>query len=120
MQTVEVGTLVFGSPLSLAHHPMFTCVWQVGVSDPELAVLRCTVWDRSPRKNGGNRHAFLCYGALPACVLRPGYRNVPMRDANGCKIAFCKMLWHVRSSHTHLPQALSQKSVSCAQKGVVA
>ena len=76
---------------------------EVGVSDPEMAVLRVSVWDRPP--SGGDAR-FLCYASLPACALRTGYRNVPMRDRDGCKVAFCKMLWHVRTGHTHLPASL--------------
>ena len=76
---------------------------EVGVSDPELAVIRVSVWDRS---RASAEPQFLCYVSIPACALRSGYRNAPMRDANGCKIAFCKMLWHVRQSHTHLPCSL--------------
>ena len=52
-----------------------------------------TVWDRSSAAAGFNEaDHFLCYVTVPACALRCGYRNVPMRDANGCKIAFCKMV----------------------------
>ena len=47
--------------------------------------------------------------ARSACALRGGYRVCHMRDADGCKIAFCKLLVHVRSSHTHLPYALQEK-----------
>ena len=77
---------------------------EVGVSDPEMAVLRAAVWDRRP----GGEPQFLCYVTMPACALRTGYRNVPMRDKHGCKIAFCKMLWHVRTSHTHMPVGVKQ------------
>lgn len=77
---------------------------EVGVSDPELAVIRCSVWDRP---GNGAPERFLCYVTLPACALRTGYRVVQMRDTDGCKVAFCKMLWHVRTSHTHLPSSLT-------------
>lgn len=81
---------------------------EVGVSDPEMAVIRFSVWDRPPSTSSEPR--FICHACLPACALRTGYRNVSMRDRDGCKIAFCKMLWHVRTSHTHVPPAFKRSA----------
>ena len=79
---------------------------EVGTSDPEMAVLRLSVWDRP---GGGAAERFLCYATMPACALRGGYRIVHMRDADGCKIAFCKLqqvLTCGRRTRTFDPYAL--------------
>ena len=73
---------------------------EVGVSDPDVAVLRLSVYDRS---RATDAPSLLCSAALPAAALRPGYSNAPLRDADGCKVAFCKLLLHVRVSNTHPP-----------------
>jgi len=49
---------------------------------------------------------FLCYAALPVAAIRSGYRSVPLRDRNGCLVAFSSLFCHFRSSHTHLPPEL--------------
>jgi len=90
---------------------------EVGVSDPDLAVLRCTLWDRTAAAGTtAASERLLCFTTLPIAALRTGYRNVPLRDRNGCKIAFCRMLWHVRQSHTHPPR-LAQPSSDVAPHG---
>ena len=92
---------------TVAHNglaPQWMQTVEVGVADPDLAVVRVTVWDGPATPELPPK--FLCYAALPFAALRAGYRNVPMRDKDGCKVAFCKLLWHVRRSHTHLPPHL--------------
>ena len=39
-------------------------------------------------------------------AIRSGYRSVPLRDRNGCLVAFSSLFCHFRSSHTHLPPEL--------------
>ena len=70
---------------------------------PQQTFLRVTVYNVKKQMLGKGSPIRLAYAMIPFSALRNGYRNVSMRDANGCKIAFCKMLWHVRTSHTHLP-----------------
>ena len=80
---------------------------EVGASDPELAVVRFSVWDRP---GGDAPERFLCCATLSASAFRSGYRVLQMRDVNCCKIAFCKMLVHVRFSHTHPPRGATTLS----------
>ena len=75
--------------------PQWMQTVEIGASDPELCVVRCSVWDKQP---AGEPPKFLCYVTMPLCALRSGYRNVTMRDVHGAKIAFCKMLWQDRKS----------------------
>ena len=79
---------------------------EVAVAEPESAVLRFTVWDRQPGGLKEFNAKFLCYAALPVAAIRSGYRSVPLRDRNGCLVAFSSLFCHFRSSHTHLPPEL--------------
>ena len=86
---------------------------EVGVSDPDLAVLRITVWDR-PTAGLSTANKFLGYATIPVSALRMGYRSVPLRDRNGCSIAFSALLCHFRVSNTHLPPSIA--ALSAAEK----
>ena len=47
---------------------------EIEVSDPDLAVIRCSIWDRGAVTSSASHghEAFLCYVSLPACALRTG------------------------------------------------
>ena len=90
---------------------------QVGISHPEPAVLRFCVSDRqretpghssghSPGRATGQDY---CFATLPVAALRSGYRSLPLRDKNGCLVAFSTLLLHVRQTHTHLPPSLRRE-----------
>lgn len=88
--------------------PQWMQTVEIGVADPDLAVLRCSVWDAGP--TAASEPKFLCYASLPVAAIRAGYRNVPMRDEHGCRIAFCKLLWHVRLANTHVPPSVTAQA----------
>lgn len=85
----------------------------MGISHPELAVLRFCVSDRQSA-GGGTESARAtgkdyCFATLPVAALRSGYRSLPLRDKNGCLVAFSTLLLHVRQTHTHLPPSLRKE-----------
>ena len=90
---------------------------EVGVSHPELAVLRFAVSDKQAAAVlANNTPKDFAYAAIPVSALRSGYRSVPLRDKNGCLIAFSTLLIHVRQSHTHLPPSLRLEAQVSRQK----
>ena len=87
-------------------NPLWNEHIEVGVSHPELAVLRFSVSDKQSAVVANANAKGFCFATIPVAALRSGYRSVPLRDKNGCLIAFSSLLCHIRMSHTHLPPAL--------------
>ena len=49
-------------------------------------------------------------GVAPVQTRRvPSIGSIPLRDKNGCLVAFSTLLLHVRQSHTHLPPSLRKE-----------
>lgn len=86
---------------------------EVGVSHPELAVLRFCVSDLQSAGGGSESSRATgkdyCFATLPVAALRSGYRSLPLRDKNGCLVAFSTLLLHVRQTHTHLPPSVRKE-----------
>ena len=90
-------------------NPMWNEHVEVGVSHPELAVLRFCVSDLQSAGGASESSKDYCFATLPVAALRSGYRSLPLRDRNGCLVAFSTLLLHVRQTHTHLPPSLRKE-----------
>lgn len=97
-------------------NPLWNEHVEVGVSHPELAVLRFAVTDKQSAVTGSTKVKEFCYATLPVAAIRSGYRSVPLRDKNGCLVAFSTLLVHVRQSHTHLPPSLRSEAAGARAK----
>ena len=68
-------------------NPMWNEHVEVGVSHPELAVLRFCVSDLQSAGGASESSKDYCFATLPVAALRSGYRSLPLRDKNGCLVS---------------------------------